>query len=132
MTRYAIDAPVALRLLREGAEPAEQHQLVAPSLLRSQVLSMLYREVRAGELDPATGRALLEDLASLRIRLLADRVSRATAWRIAADLDWPDTVTAEVVAVARLQADALVTLDADLAQAVEGIVPVAPFEALLT
>jgi hypothetical protein len=33
--------------------------------------------------------------------------------------------------VARLQADALVTQDAELARQVEGVVPLAPFEALL-
>jgi len=35
------------------------------------------------------------------------------------------------VAVAQLKADAFVTLDAELGQAVNGIIPLAPFEALL-
>jgi hypothetical protein len=36
----------------------------------------------------------------------------------------------EVPALAQLQADALVTLDAELARRVEGLVPTAPIEAL--
>lgn len=63
--------------------------------------------------------------------LLGDRVSRATAWRVAAQLGWDDTTNAEYVAVAQLQADAFVTLDQDLVHTVESIVPTAPFEALL-
>ena len=38
---------------------------------------------------------------------------------------------AEFVAVAKLQADCFVTLDADLARRVDGIVTIAPFEALI-
>lgn len=130
MTRFAIDAATAIRLAREGIEVAPEHQLVAPSLLRSQALSELYRAVRGGELGREEARAILDRITTMRIRLLGDRVSRAVAWRIAEQLDWPDTADAEYVAVAQLQADALVTLDPRLATAVDGIVPTAPFEAL--
>jgi hypothetical protein len=67
----------------------------------------------------------------MRIRLLGDRVSRAVAWKIAEQLDLDDTVTAEYVAVAQLQADALVTEDPELARRADGIVPLAPFAALV-
>jgi hypothetical protein len=77
-------------------------------------------------------RALLDGITTMKIRLLGDRVSRATAWRVAEQLGWDDTVAAEYVAVAKLQADAFVTLDPDLARRVEGVVTLAPFEALLT
>ena len=66
----------------------------------------------------------------MRIRLLGDRLSRGTAWRIAEQLGWDDIVNAEYSAVAKLQADALVTDDDALAGEAAGIVPVAPFEAL--
>ena len=131
MTRYAIDASVALRLITEGVTVSDEHQLVAPNLLRSQALSQIYRSVRSGELTDKQGAALLDGVATMRIRLLGDRVSRATAYRIAKQLDWDDTDRAEYVAVAQLQADAFVTLDDDLAAAVEGIVTIAPYEALL-
>ena len=131
MTRFAIDAATAVRLAREGLSASDAHQLVAPSLLRSQALSLLYRAVRAGELTGDEARTALDGITTMRIRLLGDRVSRATAYRLAEQLDWDDTVDAEYVAVAKLQADALVTLDSELARRVEGIVTVAPFEALL-
>ena len=130
MTRYAIDAPTALRILREKVVIAPSDQLVAPGLLRSQALSQLYREVHAGLIDEASGRTQLERLAELKIRLLGDRVSRATAWKIAASLGWLDTGPAEYLAVATLQADALVTDDALLRAGAGGLIPVAPFAAL--
>jgi predicted nucleic acid-binding protein len=130
MTRFAIDDLTALRLVQEDAPIAEGHQLVAPNVLRSQVLSHLYRAVRRGELSRDEARAQLDRLSSLRVRLLGDRVSRAVAWEIADQLDWDDTRVAEFVAVARLQADAFVTLDPELARRVEGVVAVAPFEVL--
>ena len=131
MTRFAIDDSVALRLVREGIVVAGEHQLVAPVVLRSHVLSAIYRSVRAGETQAADARTQLDRLTTMRIRLLGDRVSRATAWKVATQLDWDGTARAEYIAVAQLQADALVTLDADLARRVGGIVTLAPFGALL-
>jgi predicted nucleic acid-binding protein len=67
---------------------------------------------------------------ALRIRLLGDRVLQQVAWKIADQLGWADTLDAEHVALTRLQADAFVTLDAELARAVEGVAATAPVEAL--
>ena len=131
MTRFAIDTLSALRLVREDIVVSEAHQLVAPNVLRSRVLSHLYRAVRQEALSREEAREQLDRLTSMRVRLLGDRVSRAVAWKVAEQLDWDDTTNAEFVAVAKLQADAFVTLDEDLARSVEGIVTIAPFEALL-
>jgi len=130
MTRYAIDALTAIRLVREGITVSDEHQLVAPNLLRSEVLSLLYRDVRRGELSDTDARAILDGITTMRIRLLGDRVSRATAWRVAAQLDWDDTARAEYVAVALLQADAFITEDSELAREVASVVTLAPFEVL--
>lgn len=127
MTRYAIDLPVAMRLIQDDVAIASEHSLVGPSLLRSHALTELYRSVRAGERTGAEGRALLDRLAALKIRLLGDRVSRAVAWQIAQDLDWDDTARAEYLAVAKLQSDAFVSLDPVLRAAADGIVPLAEF-----
>jgi predicted nucleic acid-binding protein len=132
MTRYAIDAAVALRLIREESDLDPGHQLVGPAVLRSHALATLYRDVRDGTISDAEGREQLERIAALKIRLLGDRVSRATAWKIAAALGWGDIGSAEYLAVASLQADALVTDDQELAAAAEGIVRVAPYEELVT
>ena len=131
MTRFGIDALTAVRLVREGIVVPDEHKLVAPNLLRSEALSLIYREVRRGELSADAARTMLDRLTTMRIRLLGDRVSRATAWKVAEQLGWDDTANAEYVAVAQLQADAFVTLDERLADAVAGLVKVAPFEALL-
>lgn len=119
-----------MKLAREGLAVPVEHQLVAPKLLHSHVLSMVYRAVRRGELSERDAHAVLERVTTTRIRLLGDRVSRAVAWKVAMQLGHDDTALAEYVAVAQLQADAFVTLDADLASAVGGLVTVAPFEAL--
>lgn len=130
MTRFAIDAPVALRLIRDGRSAVDEQQLVAPALLRSDVLAQLYTEVRSGGLDEKTARRHLEGLTELRIRLLGDRVSRATAWKIAIRLDWPLIGPAEYLAVASLQADVLVTEDARLIEGATGIVATVPYAEL--
>ena len=130
MTRFVIDAPTALRLIEEGATIGAAHQLVAPSTLRSQVLELLYRRHDGA---PVRGEVAqqLDRLSELKVRLLGDRVSRSTAWKLAAELGWDEIGPAEYLAVAKLQADALVTDDERLRAASEGIVPLASFDELL-
>ena len=55
---------------------------------------------------------------------------RRRAWDLAERLGWAETYDAEYVALTQLQADAFVTLDADLARSVEGVVTTATIEAL--
>jgi indolepyruvate ferredoxin oxidoreductase alpha subunit len=64
------------------------------------------------------------------IRLLGDAVLRRKAWKLADELGWAETYDAEYVALTQLQADALVTLDTELARRVKGIVPTKTIEAL--
>ena len=130
MTRYVIDAPTAVQLARDDRAIAAEHSLVAPSLLRSQALSILYRAARSGELSSKEARTLLDRVTELKIRLLGDRVSRGTAWRIAEELGWDDTADAEYLAVTRLQADALIALDPRLAERARGVVPLASIDEL--
>lgn len=131
MTRYVIDPGVALRLAAESAIVADAHQLVAPTLLRSQVLSLLYQAVARGDLDREIAGQQLDYLRALRIRLLGDRVLQGRAWRVAEQLGWPDTLTAEYLALTQLQADAFVTLDPALAETARSVVAVAPFAELI-
>lgn len=130
MTRYAIDSSTAIRLVKDEREISSSHSLVGPGILRSDALAALYLAVRNETIDERHARAHLEGLARLKIRLLADRVSRATAWKIAARLDWDDTRPAEYLAVASLQADVLIAADATLASAAQGIVEVGNYEDL--
>ena len=75
MTRFVIDAPVAIDLAADGATIPPEHSLVAPTLLRSQALALVYESVRRGEIDERIGRKVLDDIRGLRIRLLGDRVT---------------------------------------------------------
>jgi predicted nucleic acid-binding protein len=130
MTKYVITPDVALRLARDEAAIPAEHQLLAPNLLRSRMLTHLYRAVRQGEMARKEAERRLDYVRALRIRLLGDRVLQSTAWKIADRLDWADTLDAEYVALTQLRADALITLDQGLATAVEGMVVIAPIEAL--
>jgi predicted nucleic acid-binding protein len=130
MTRYVIGPDVAIRLAREEAAIRGDHQLLAPALLRSQVLSLLYQAVRRGEMTRKEAERQLEYVRALRMRLLGDRVLQNVAWKAAGLLGWPDTFDAEYVALTQLHADALITLDRQLARAVKDLVTVAPIEAL--
>ncbi|WP_084038114.1 hypothetical protein [Demequina sp. NBRC 110053] len=128
--RYAIDAAVALEIAAGTLAVDPAHQLVGPGRLRSDAMGILFAAVREGGLDDGQARGQLEALASLKMRLLNDRVSRAVAWKIAVSREWSDLVVAEYLAVASLQADALVALDPALAAGAEGVVDLAPVEAL--
>lgn len=130
MTRYVIGPDVALRLAQNQAHIRDEHQILAPTLVRSQVLSLLYRAVRRGEMTKKDADGQLNYLRGLRIRLLGDRVLQNAAWKVAEQLGWDDTVDAEYVALTQLQADALITLDDRLALAVQDLVAVAPMETL--
>lgn len=131
MARFVVDAAAVLRLVASGAEVAAEHQLLAPTLLRSQVLSLSHEAVHRGEVTAAQARERLARVQELRIRLLGDGVLRQTAWKVADQLGWASTYDAEYVALTQLQGEYLVTLDASLARAVGDLVRVAPFEALL-
>lgn len=131
MRRFVIDAPTLLHLVDDALRVAADVQLVAPGSIRSEALASLLRDVAAGRRTEKDALAAHERLTELKMRLLGDRVSRATAWRIAREHGWDTLRDAEYLAVARLQADALVTVDPGLAGKAEGVVPVAPLEALL-
>lgn len=130
MTRYAIDAPTLLHIVGQQLPVSPAHQLVAPNAVRTRALTLLLQQVEHGELTEKEARELHTRLTELKIRVLGDRVSRWTSFRLARERGWSTTYDAEYLAVARLQADALVTVDPDLARLAEGIVPLAPVEAL--
>lgn len=132
MTRYVIDAPTLLHLVDYGLSVDASHQLVAPSSIRSEALQLLLRDVTAGRRTEREALERHERVTELKMRLLGDRVSRGTAWRIARERGWDTLRDAEYLAIARLQADALVTVDPDLAARADGVVPVAPLDALLS
>ena len=130
MTRFVVDASAVLHLASEGVEVSSSHELLAPTLLRSQTLSALHETVQRGEIPADVARDRLTLIGRMPIRLLGDAVLRRRAWELADRLGWASTYNAEYIALTQLQADAFVTLDAELARSVEGIVATASIDAL--
>ncbi len=130
MTRFVVDASAVLHLASAGVEVPSAHKLLAPTLLRSQTLSALHEAVHAGELLPDVALDRLKRVWAIPIRLLGDAVLRRRAWDLSEQLGWAETYDAEYVALTQLQADAFVTLDAELARSVEGIVATTSVDAL--
>src|SRR3954466_5065281 len=130
MTRFVVDASAVLHLVETGLVVADGHQLLAPTLLRSQVLSLLHEQVARGDLPADLARERLARFNKMSIRLLGDGVLRRRAWEVADRLGWASTYDAEYVALTQLQADALVPLNDELAGSVAGVVATASIDAL--
>ncbi len=132
MTRFVVDCQTLLQIAAGEVEVAAEHQLVAPTLVRSQALAALYEAARRGEISAAEGVERVTRINSLKVRFLGDKVLQRQAWKVADELGWETTYDAEYVALTNLQADAFVTSDRQLAQAVSGLVKTATVDALRT
>jgi predicted nucleic acid-binding protein len=130
MTRYVVDARALLHVASSDVPVHPDHQLVAPNSVRSEALALLYDQVGRGELSEDEALRLHERLTEVKLRLLSDRVSRRTAWRIARERGWEAIGHAEYLAVTLLQADALIAMDESLVRKATGVVPLASLEAL--
>ena len=130
MTRFVVDAGAVIQLASAEVEVPRTHKLLAPTLLRSQTLSALNEAVQRGEIPADVARNRLARIGRMPIRLLGDAVLRRRAWELADQLGWASTYNAEYVALTQLQADAFVTMDAELARSVEGIVTIASIDVL--
>jgi predicted nucleic acid-binding protein len=130
MTRFVVDAGAVLYLLSEGIQVSRSHELLAPTLLRSQTLSLLHEQVHKGEVPADVAGERLARLWRMKIRLLGDAVLRRRAWEVADEMGWPTTYDAEYVALTQLQADAFVTMNQKLARSLEGVVKTASIDAL--
>jgi hypothetical protein len=86
MTKYVIGPDVAIRLAHDEAVIRDEHQILAPALLRSQLVSLLYQAVHRGELTKKDAERRLNYVRGLRIRLLGDRVLQNVAWKVADQL----------------------------------------------
>ena len=132
MTRFVVDCATLLRIAAGEIDVADEHRLVAPTLVRSQALSALYEAARRGEISAATGIERVTRINSLKVRFLGDKVLQRQAWKVAEQLGWETTYDAEYVALTKLQADVFVTSDEDLARAASGVVKTATIDALRT
>src|SRR5207253_9693853 len=114
MTRFVVDASAVLHLAGAGVEVPAAHQLLAPTLLRSQTLSALHEAVQRGEIPADVARDRLARIGRMPIRLLGDAVLRHRAWDLADRLGWASTDNAEYVALDVVQEDVVVTLVAGM------------------
>ena len=130
MTRYVLDARAAIELAAADLTLAEGDELLAPTLLRSQVLSQLHEAVHAGAMTAKDAQQRRARIDGWRMRLLGDAVLRRVAWQLADRFGWASTYEAEYVALTTLQADVLVTADPDLARAAAAVVRTAGVDAL--
>jgi len=130
MTRFTIDAPTLVHLVTEDLACDPAHQLVAPNLIRSQALSVLFTLVGSGEVSEQDALRRHEQLTELKMRLLGDRVSRRTAWQLATTHGWQSTLDAEYIAVCKLQADAFISIDSAMVARAAQVVPIASLEDL--
>ena len=74
MTRFVVDCETLLRIAAGEIEVADGHQLVAPTLVRSQALAALYQAARRGEVSAAEGIEPVTRINSLKVRFLGDKV----------------------------------------------------------
>ncbi len=132
MTRFVVDRDTLLGIAAGEIEVAPGHTLLAPTLVRSLVLSSVYEAARRGEIPPAEGLERVTRINALKVRFLGDKVLQRTAWRVAERLGWDTTFDAEFVALTQLQADAFVTSNGRLAQEVAELVRTETPEALRT
>jgi predicted nucleic acid-binding protein len=130
MTRFVIDAGAVLQIVTTNLEVSKKHELLAPTLLRSQTLSMLHEAASRGQILPQEAWERHVRIGKMPIRLLGDLVLRRRAWELADQLGWASTYDAEYIALTQLQADALITLNQNLARSVSGLVMTASLEAL--
>ncbi len=131
LARYVIDKTVVLHLLAEGIELPTQHKILAPTLVRDEVLEALYHAVAKGELERDVALERLARFSTMKIRYLGDKVLRRRAWTIAEELGWGSTSQAEYLALTQLQADAFITLDPALASAAADVVATAELRQIL-
>ena len=93
MTRYVIGPDVAIQLAGDEAVVPDGHHMLAPALLRSQMLSLLYQAVHCGEMTKEDAERRLFYAQGMRIRLREDYLLQNAAWQVADRLGWSDTLT---------------------------------------
>ncbi len=131
MTRFVVDPGAALHIADNQLEIRKDHSLLAPTLLRSQVLDTLYRSYLQGEMSVEDATSTRRAFDKFKIRYLGDAVMRRRAWKLAEQRQLDSTLYAEYLALTQLQADALIATDEKLIGAAKGVVDLAPLRALV-
>lgn len=111
-----LDSSAGLRAAQSSAAAAvlAPHDLIAPTLWRSETRSAVHEALWRRELDDAGVRVVLDGLAALGVKLQDPDGLHDTAWAVADELGWAKTYDAEFVALARMTGSVVLTTDARL------------------
>lgn len=126
-----VDASIAVAWALEprARRAAGSQRFVAPSLLWSEASSALHTMVWRRHVTRGVGRAALARLHETSIDRTEPDDLHGEAWRVADELGWAKTYDAEYVALARMLASPLLTLDAGMRRGAGRLVEVvAPAE----
>ncbi len=110
-----VDASVALEACAtDGGFTPLPWALCAPPLMWSEATSALHELMWRGQIERVDAASTLERLRAAPIERRDPTELNAVAWQIAEELGWAKTYDAEYLALARLLATQVVTLDARL------------------
>lgn len=132
MDVFVIDAEAAIDMARRDVVVGEGREIFAPTLLRSQVLTMCLAAASTSQTETARALELAERACRLPRRLLGDAVLRRSAFMLAAQHGWPDTFDAEYIALTQLHGVALVAGSPALREKAQPIVRTQTVEAFVT
>lgn len=111
--RLVVDASIVVQVLLSGSRlgPLTGHDLIAPPLLRSEVLSSLSEMAYRGAIPAEAGRTAAQALARFPVRFDRPDDLDMLAWEMAESHGWAKTYDAEYIALARLHDIPLLTID---------------------
>ena len=120
-----VDASVIVQVSLAGGTlgPLEGHELIAPTLLASEVTSILSEMTHRGEVPPDHARVAVGRLASLPIRYERPDGLAERAWELARSLGWAKTYDAEYIALALIHEAPLFTIDERMRRGAGHVVP---------
>jgi predicted nucleic acid-binding protein len=112
--KLVIDASVAAAAAANplGFKRFRRFELVAPPLMWIEAVSTLHAMVWRGELRHEQAEPVLDRVLSAPVRRREPEGLAREAWKVADELGWAKTYDANYVALARMLACRLVTLDA--------------------